>query len=84
MVEKMISINQAAAQGIDKLRQPIWASPDDYLKIDIIDGKAGPWGHLYSPINEAINGRNPVDMLLLEGRDDECFIPARALSGASE
>ncbi len=71
----MISINQAAAQGIDRLRQPQWASAEDYLKIDIIDGKAGPWGHLYSPVNELINGRNPVDMLLLEGRDDEVFVP---------
>lgn len=84
MMVEMISINQAAAQGVDKLRLPIWASPEDYLKIDIIDGKAGPWGHLYSPINEAINGKNPVDMLLLEGRDDECFVPLRTLSGAPE
>lgn len=79
----MISINQAAAQGIDRLRQPIWANAEDYLKIDIIDGKAGPWGHLYSPINEAINGRNPVDMLLLKGRDDEVFVPAALASPAS-
>ena len=73
---KLISINQAAAQGIDRLRQPRWANPEDYLKIDIIDGRPGPWLHLYSPANQAINGRNPVDMLELDGRDDEVFIPA--------
>lgn len=72
----LISINQAAAMGIDRLRQPRWANLEDYLKIDIIDGKAGPWGHLYSPANEAVNGRNPVDMLLLQGRDDAVFIDA--------
>lgn len=70
---ELISINEAAARGIDKLRQPRWANPEDYLKIDILDGKAGPWGHLYSPVNETISGRNPVDMLLLKGRDDAVF-----------
>ncbi len=71
---ELISINEAAARGIDKLRQPRWANQEDYLKIDIIEGKAGPWGHLYSPANMAINGKNPVDMMLLKGRDDAVFI----------
>ena len=72
---KLLSINEAAAQGADKLRQPRWANLEDYLMIDIIDGAAGPWGYLYSPANEAINGRNPVDMLLIKGRDDRVFEP---------
>lgn len=73
---ELISINEAAARGIEKLRQPRWASPDEYLKIDIIDGKAGPWGHFYSPYNVTMNGRNPVDMLILKGRDDTVFVAA--------
>lgn len=77
---ELISINEAAKRGIDKLRQPIWASPEDYLKIDIIDGKAGPWGHFYSPLNKMTNGKNPIDVLLIEllpkGQDDARFIPA--------
>lgn len=60
---KMISINQAAAQGITKLRMPKWANPADYLVIDIVDGKPGPWVHLYSPINEIAHGKNPMDIL---------------------
>lgn len=71
----MISINQAAARGIDKLRSPKWANPNDYLKIDIVEGKPGPWLHLYSPINIDVNGRNPVDFLELDGRDEKCFVP---------
>lgn len=75
-----ISINEAARRGIDKLKQPQWANLEDYLKIDIIDGMAGPWGHFYSPLNKMTNGKNPIDILLFEllpkGRDDACFIPA--------
>ena len=72
----LISIRQAAAQGIDKLRMPQWVNPDDYLKIDIIDGRPGPWTHLFSPVNEEINGRNPVDMLVIHvGLDDEAYLP---------
>lgn len=38
----------------------------DHLKIDIIDGKPGPWTHLYSPFNKECNGRDPVDMLFTQ------------------
>jgi hypothetical protein len=71
----MISIKQAAAQGISLIRKPNWVNPADHLKIDIIDGKPGPWVHLYSPVNEMINGRNPVGILQLDGLDEECFEP---------
>lgn len=59
----MISINQAAAQGIQYVRQSRWANPLDHLKIDIINGKAGPWTHLYAPFNQECNGRDPVPIL---------------------
>ena len=72
----MISINQAASKGIDRLRKPNWSDTDDHLKIDIIDGKVGPWLHFYSTLNEHINGRNPVDILSLEeDMDEACFEP---------
>ena len=64
-MSKLLSIVEAAALGIGRLRMPQWVDPNDYLKIDIVDGKPGPWGHLYSPINELVNGRNPVDLLLV-------------------
>ncbi len=62
----MISINEAVSQGIERIRRPHWAIPEDHLKLDIIDGKLGPWLHVYSPMNEEINGKNPVDMLFME------------------
>ena len=73
---KLISINQAAAQGIARLRMPVWAHPADHLRVDIIDGTPGPWIHLYSPFNESLNGRDPVDVLWAQmDCDDEVWIP---------
>lgn len=34
----------------------------DHLKIDIINGQAGPWTHLYSPFNKKCNGRDPIEI----------------------
>lgn len=62
----LISIRQAAARGISRLRMPQWASNFDHLKIDIINGEPGPWAHLYSPSNISINGRDPVDITCFE------------------
>lgn len=58
----MISIKDAAATGVERLRKPIWANPLDHLKIDIIDGQPGPWLHLWCPFNRECNGRDPVDV----------------------
>ena len=70
-----ISINQAAAQGIERIRLSRWANPLDHIKIDIIDGRPGLWAHLYSTMNLAFNGRDPVDQLMLKGLDDEEYEP---------
>lgn len=59
---RLISINEAVRLGHQRLRKPIWANPLDHLKIDIFDGKLGPWLHLYAPFNKECNGRDPVDM----------------------
>lgn len=61
----LISIHEAAAAGIERLRKPMWATPEDHLKIDIVDGKAGPWTHLYAPFNLACNTKDPVDVVCL-------------------
>jgi hypothetical protein len=62
----MISINEAARAGIDRLRKPLWANPLDHLKIDIIDGELGPWLHVFAPFNKECNGRDPVDILIIQ------------------
>lgn len=67
----MISINQAAEQGIQRIRQPRWSNPTDYFKIDIIDGRAGPWIHLFSPLNrEVCDQDNPQSLLWILGGAD--------------
>lgn len=74
MGENMLSINEAAGRGIDKLRKPVWAHPEAYVKIDIIDGQAGPWLHLHVP------GEPAKDLLgVMQGSyDEECFVPLDA------
>ena len=75
----MLSIRQAAANGIRHLRCPQWVNLNDYITLDLIDdGEGGtclgPWLHLHSPMNEEIHGRDPVDILLLEvDRDAEVW-----------
>ena len=63
---ELISIAEAAAKGILRLRKPVWACPEDHLKIDIVDGNLGIWTHLYAPFNKECNGRDPVDILRFE------------------
>lgn len=75
----MISIQEAAEQGIDRLRRPEWACKFDHVKIDIIDGHTGPWLHLFSPANVAINGRDPANSLVTSwgtgALDAQVFVP---------
>lgn len=55
---ELISIKDAEAQGITRVRKPVWANPLDQLHIG-----PGIWTHLYCPFNKECNGRDPVDML---------------------
>jgi hypothetical protein len=59
----MMSLNQAAAAGIERIRKPIWADAFDHFKLDIISGRPGPWLRLYAPFNVALNGKDPVSIL---------------------
>lgn len=59
----MISINDAARLGIERIRKPIWANRFDHVKLDFFDGQLGPWVHLWAPFNTECNGRDPVDLL---------------------
>lgn len=65
--KQLISIKEAAAKGIERLRDPIWANQFDHIKIDIVKGAPGPWLHLYAPFNKECNGRDPVDFLGIYG-----------------
>lgn len=66
-----LSINEAVKAGIERLRLDKWANPEDHIKITIIadpktgERQLGPWWELWSPINEQVNGCNPVKNLIV-------------------
>lgn len=76
-MENLISINEAAEKGIERLKKPIWKMEEDHIKIDIIDKKPGPWIKLYSPFNQECNGRDPVNIPFFEidGLNEKEFLP---------
>lgn len=61
-----MTIDEAAAKGISRLRKDIWSSKVCYLKIDIIKGVSGPWFKLYDRITqkaiEVPTPQNWIDM----------------------
>ena len=64
MSESLISLVEAAAKGIERVRRPCWSDSFDHLKIDITqEGQLGPWLHLYCPVNKSLNGRDPYDFV---------------------
>jgi len=66
----MFSLREAAARGIERVYQPNWVGTLDHVKLDLArDGTFGPWLHFYSPMNQVINGRDPVDLLVIEVSD---------------
>lgn len=66
-----LSINEAVKAGIDRLRLDKWANQHDHIKITIVKDPVtgerwlGPWWELWSPINERVNGCNPVKNLIV-------------------
>jgi hypothetical protein len=66
-----LSINEAVKAGVERLRLDKWANPDDHIRITITkDPETGEpylgwWYELWSPINEEINGRNPVKSIVV-------------------
>ena len=59
-----ISLNEALAQGIDKIRMPHWHSKGDYIQLLITpNGYFGPWAYLHSKYT-AEGIENPYPMIL--------------------
>jgi hypothetical protein len=61
-LEPLISLNEAVAGGVERLRMPHWKDPRDHVRIDIVDGRLGPMFHLHSPLNEAMDLENPATL----------------------
>lgn len=78
VIERMISVRQAAARGISKLRLDNWANPQDHFEFYLVPGGGvGPWVKLWSPTNEPIGMPNPQTLLItmMGDLDDECWLP---------
>jgi len=66
-----LSINEAVKAGITRLRLDNWANKDDHIKIVITkhpetgEPYLGAWWELWSPVNEMINGVNPVKNMVI-------------------
>ena len=75
-MSELMTIEEAAAKGIERLRQPQWVNPLDHIKIDLNRGGFGPWVHLWCPLNKECNGCDPVDMLAFQvGTDRAEWLP---------
>lgn len=79
----LISLQQAAEQGITMVREPHWRGMDHIL-IDIVQDPnpsaislsiAGPWIHIYSPLNSACNSRDPIDIPMPHSIDAPRYEP---------
>jgi len=66
---------ELASKKINKVKKAIWANPNAYLKLDIIDNKLGPWGHLYDqPIQDNVGIDSPQNVLII-GDNENDWIP---------
>ncbi len=75
-MSELISMREAAKRGIERIRRPIWADKMDHLKLTIVDGNLGPWIKLYAPFNQECNGRDPVEMLIVQADPDKAaYVP---------
>lgn len=69
--DDLLSIHDAIAKRITRLRLPHWVCPEDHIEIDIDrTGHLGPWVKLWSPLNEVIGAPNP-QMFLSTSFDDK-------------
>ncbi len=67
-----MTAGEAAKHGIRRLRRPVWAHPEAYLRIDILDGRVGPWFHLYErKTQEVIGEKTPQTFIGLGDTTDD-------------
>lgn len=64
--QHLVSLNEAAAKGIERVRKPEWADRCDHLKINAVEGRPGLWLELWCPFNTRCNGRDPVKTMCTE------------------
>lgn len=63
---KLLTIRQAAEKGIERVHAKKWANPLDHLKINVACGALLPWSQFYSPMNMAMLGCDPKELLITQ------------------
>lgn len=67
-----MNIKEATQKGICRLRRPMWVPDECYIKIDLIAGGYGPWGHLFSRKEQAMIGEpTPQNFLVIGDATDD-------------
>ena len=68
--------DELIAQGCNRMRRPMWANPEDYLHIDLINGHKGPWAHLWSRRTQEICGYpTPQNILNIDTDPTTDYLP---------
>ena len=67
-----MTLGDAAKKGIARVRLPIWANKNAYMKIDLVGGgRLGPWGKLYERgTQEAIGEPTPQILSVIGDTSD--------------
>lgn len=60
----LLTLREAAAEGIERLRRPIWAHPMDHIRMSARAGTVPLFIYLFCPFNQECNGRDPVEIFL--------------------
>ncbi len=68
--------DELVALGCNRFRRDIWADPTDYVRVDVIDGKKGPWMHLWARRTQEICGSpTPQDILNIRHDPTDDYLP---------
>ncbi len=77
-----ISLVDAAALGVSRIRMPSWSHRHDHFEIDIKNGKLGPTILLWSPPNRRFYKRDPISLPTNRILPDKrMFVPYRGPDG---
>lgn len=67
-----MTLNEAAKNGINRVRRSMWANPKAYARIDLVSGGMGPWLHLYDRSSQEVIGEpTPQTVLNIGDASDD-------------
>lgn len=67
-----MTLTEATQQGIARLRRPMWAHENAYLKLQIRNGLRGPWAELWSrDEQQLIEAPTPQRIMMIGDQTDD-------------